>query len=187
MFALFFLLLGMAFGFGDARGKGDILHSAEHFFHLGRWKVGATATDVRTQRLVRRSAAGAVQAAGDEADDVLGVCRRRLKQKSSGDQNPTFDRAADFVTDDEVEVARPKQGALVELVLASGNNGTAGALVVPAAAGKVKLYAPDVTATPTEATIEAALKENVSIIGRLMADKDATSADKDALVEWGAH
>jgi hypothetical protein len=179
------LLNVLAYGFGGASGNLDPLRSPEHFFHLGRFKVGATATGVRTGRLVRRTAAGTVEACGDEADDVLGVVRCRTLQASSGDRNTVYDRSADFAANDEVEVASPMPGALIELSLASGNNGTLGKKLVPAAAGEVKLYAPDVTSTVNETTVEAAIKENAAIIAKLFEDKDASAAAKAALAEWG--
>lgn len=180
------LLNVCAYGFGNATGKQDPLRSPEHFFHIGVWKVGATATNVRTGRLVVRSAAGKVQAAGDEAINVLGICRRRTLQASSGERNPAWDRAADFATNDEVEVASPMPGALCDLVLASGENVTAGTQLVIAAGGKLKAYAPDTTATVNETTVEAALAENAGRVAKAMEDCDASAADTAILVKWGS-
>lgn len=175
----------MTLGFGTARGKGDILHGSLDNYHVGILKVGATATNVRTGRTVARSAAGKVQVGGDESETIIGVCRARVRKDTDKDMNPTFDRDADFATDDWIQVVKPKPGEDIELLLVDGEVVVFGDKLVPAAAGKVKKYAPDVTATVNETTVEAALKEVGSVLGRAKQDLSPSGADGWILLTWG--
>lgn len=168
---LAFLALAMALGFGSAGGKGDILRTATDQTQLGDWKVG-TAADVRSGRVVKRSAAGKIAVAGADEKSWLGVVRYRVKQDADPKaHSPKFDRAADFAADDVLQVISGA-GTVVEVEIATGNNTTAGEILKTAAAGKVAKFA----TTPTVTDLQAA-------VCKTLEDMDATSADKWVLAE----
>lgn len=188
----------MAFGFGKARGKGDILHSPLEDYHIGTLKVGATATDVRTGRLVARSAAGKVQAGADKSNTVVGVCRARVRKDSDKDSNRTFDRDADFATDDWIEVVKPKPGAKVELLLLDGEVVVFGDKLRAAASGKVKKASVVNVTIPSGAVAVTSTAANGDILtetGSLapdgepvavaLEDLSPSGADGWILAQWG--
>lgn len=141
---------------------------------IGDYKVSATNTNVRSGRLVKRDDAdGKIIVCGDEDPDWIGVVGARIK-----DGEYSYD--ADFAEDDVVEVLR---GGTLQMLLVDGETVVQGNYLVPAASGKVKLYAPDVTATVDEANVEAALQENASRVGKAAASVTASGADENITVE----
>lgn len=161
----------MAILFGNAKGgKAVPLRSNRGLAVIGEWKVGATATNVRSGRIVRRSAAGKVQVTGTDAKDLLGFVNVRLKKNADKSRRKDVDRDADFATDDTVEVVAITPGTIFEADLASGNL-TAGTRLKADSSGQL------VALTSTVNAVEA-------LIGRFMMleDVDASGGAKPVLV-----
>lgn len=179
----------MGYGWGTASGNGDPWRNrGQGLNEPGIMKVGATATNVRTGRLVKRSAADKVQSAVADDLAVLGVIGARVKKKSDGTRRYDFDRATDFATDDEVEVI-PLQGYLGELRVASGETLVPGDRVVITAAGEVKKAARTQVATGATAVTSSAANGDI-LTGSLGADGEPIAVcleevDASAAAKWG--
>lgn len=183
----------MALGFGAASGTGDPIRGDRGRCTIGTMKVGATATNVRTARLVKRSAADKVQVAGADDLAVLGLIGGRVRKESDKSMRFDIDRTNDFVTDDLVEVISPYPGCTLELRVASGETLVPGDLVIIAAAGEVKKAARTQVASGATAVTSSAANGDILTgslgpdghpLAKCLEEVDASGAAKWGLFEW---